>query len=195
MLPERSDKQQQQHLSQKVSAGRIVRAREIRSLREQRISGVLAPFRSIVGLPQPFGLCSEQPRCLLSAAANSFSSSSATKRVRGQGANSQSTRVRCRRRRRKAPSMQPSSNPPLPAVLHPRHASLGRAQRRRSATGAAVWPRQGQAPSHRGAAGRPTPRCGGSSRTSPTLAPHLPAPVYHPVGTQSCPPSRRTGRS
>ena len=63
------------------------------------------------------------------------------------------------------------------------------------ATGAAVWPRQGPPPPYRSAGGRPTPRCGGSSRTSPTLAPRLPAPTPRPVGTHRRPPSRRTGRS
>ena len=44
----------------------------------------------------------------------------------------------------------------------------------RSATGAAVGPRQGPPPPHRSAGGRPPPRCGGSSHTSPTLAPRPP---------------------
>ena len=85
--------------------------------------------------------------------------------------------------RRKAPSISPSSAPALPAVLHAHHAALRRAQCRRTATGAAVWPRQGPPPPYRSAGGRPTPRCGGSSRTSPTLAPRLPAPTPRPVGT------------
>ena len=97
--------------------------------------------------------------------------------------------------RRKAPSISPSSAPALPAVLHAHHAALRRAQCRRTATGAAVWPRQGPPPPYRSAGGRPTPRCGGSSRTSPTLAPRLPAPTPRPVGTHRRPPSRRTGRS
>ena len=100
-----------------------------------------------------------------------------------------------RGRRRKAPSISPSSAPALPAVLHAHHAALRRAQCRRTATGAAVWPRQGPPPPYRSAGGRPTPRCGGSSRTSPTLAPRLPAPTPRPVGTHRRPPSRRTGRS
>ncbi len=97
--------------------------------------------------------------------------------------------------RRKAPSISPSSAPALPIVLHARHAALRRAQRRRSATGTAVWPRQGPPPPHRSAGGRPPPRCGGSSRTSPTLPPHTPAPACRRDGTHSRPPSRRTGRS
>ena len=39
--------------------------------------------------------------------------------------------------------------PPLPAVLHAHPAALRRAQRRRSATGAPVWPWQGPPPPHR----------------------------------------------
>ena len=100
-----------------------------------------------------------------------------------------------RGRRRKAPSIQPSSNPTLPAVLHAHSAALRRAQRRRSAMGAAVWPRQGPPPPHRSAGGRPTTRCGGSSRAGPTLALCPPAPTCRPIGTHSHPPSRRTGRS
>ena len=56
-----------------------------------------------------------------------------------------------RGRRRKAPSISPSSAPALSIVLHACHAALRRAQRRRSAMGAAVWPRQGPPPPHRSA--------------------------------------------
>ena len=38
-----------------------------------------------------------------------------------------------------------------------------------------------------------TPRCGGSSRASPTLTPRLPACACRPASTHSYPPSRRTG--
>ena len=100
-----------------------------------------------------------------------------------------------RRWRRKAPSIQPISNPPLPAALPAHPATLRRAQRHRSATGAAVWPRQGPAPPHRSGGRRPAPRCGGSSRTSPTLPLHTPAPTCHRDGIYSRPPSRRTGHS
>ena len=58
-----------------------------------------------------------------------------------------------RGRRRKAPSTQPSSAPPMPACPSAHPAALQRAQRRRSATGAAVWPRQGPAAPHRAPAG------------------------------------------
>ena len=61
MLPERSDKQQQQQLSQKVSAGQAVSACEKGALREQRISGVLAPLSSFESLPLAFVMCSERP--------------------------------------------------------------------------------------------------------------------------------------
>ena len=90
----------------------------------------------------------------------------------------------------------PSSSAPAPPAALPAHpAAIRRTQRRRSATGAAVGPRQGPPPPHRSAGGRPPPRCGGSSRASPTLAPRPPAPTPRPVGTYSYPPSRRTGRS
>jgi hypothetical protein len=60
-----------------------------------------------------------------------------------------------RRWSRTAPSISPSSSPPLPAVLpaalHACHAALRRAQRHRSATGAAVRPWQGPPPPHRSA--------------------------------------------
>ena len=67
------------------------------------------------------------------------------------------------------------------AAAPPRAPPYGRGKASRRRTGAP--------------AGRPTPRCGGSSRTSPTLAPRLPAPTPRPVGTHRRPPSRRTGRS
>ena len=88
-----------------------------------------------------------------------------------------------------------SSAPALPAVLSAQPAALGRTQRRRSATGAAAWPRQGPPPPHRSAGGRPTTRCGGSSCASPTLAPRPPAPAHRPASTHSCPLSRWAGRS
>ena len=100
-----------------------------------------------------------------------------------------------RGRRRKAPRISPSSAPPLSAALHAHHAALGRAQRRRSATGATIWPRQGPPPPQGAAAGRATARCGGSSRANPTLAFHPPARMSRPDSTHSYLPSRWTGRS
>ena len=100
-----------------------------------------------------------------------------------------------RGRRRKAPSISPSSAPPLPAVLHAHHAALRRAQLRRCATGAAVGLRQGPAPPHRSAGERSAPRCGGSSRANPTLPQRPPAPASRADRTHSRPPSRSAGRS
>ena len=60
MLPERSGKQQQQQLSQKVSAGQAVRAGEKGALREQRVSGVLGPFGSCKSLALTSVMCSER---------------------------------------------------------------------------------------------------------------------------------------
>jgi len=100
-----------------------------------------------------------------------------------------------RGRRRKAPSISPSSAPPLPSVLHAHHAALRRAQLRRCATGAAVGLRQGPAPPHRSAGEGSAPRCGGSSRANPTLPQRTPAPASRADRTHSRPPSRRTGRS
>ena len=54
MLPERSDKQQQQQLSRKVSAGQAVSTCEKGALREQRISGVPGPFSSSKSLVLAF---------------------------------------------------------------------------------------------------------------------------------------------
>ena len=59
MLPERSDKQQQQQLSRKVSAGQAVSREEKRALREQRVSGVPGPFSSLQSLPPAFVMCSK----------------------------------------------------------------------------------------------------------------------------------------
>ena len=75
-----------------------------------------------------------------------------------------------RRRRRKAPSIQPSSNPPLPAVLHAHPAALRRAQRRRSATGAPRWWQGPPPPPHRS-------RC---QAADVALRRHLPAPPKLP---------------
>ena len=61
MLPERSGKQQQQELSQKVSAGQAVSKAQDGALREQRISGVHGPFSSFKSLPLAFVMCSERP--------------------------------------------------------------------------------------------------------------------------------------
>ena len=61
MLPERSGKQQQQQLSQKVSAGHAVRVGEKGALREQRISGVLGPFSSFKSLALAFVMFSDRP--------------------------------------------------------------------------------------------------------------------------------------
>ena len=61
LLPERSGKQQQQQLSQKVSAGQAVRVGEKGALREQRISGVLGPLSSFESLTLAFVMCSDQP--------------------------------------------------------------------------------------------------------------------------------------
>ena len=69
---------QQQWLSQQVPGKPTVWLGK-GALREQRIPGVPGPFSSVEGLSQPFALCSEQPRCYLSAATNSSSSSSARK--------------------------------------------------------------------------------------------------------------------
>ena len=90
-------------------------------------------------MPHPFALCSGQPRCLLSAAANSSSSSSATKRVSGQGASVQSTRVRCRRWRRRAPSTGPARPRCRPQSRTAPAAAPRRTRRRRSTLRAAVW--------------------------------------------------------
>ena len=60
MLPEPSGKQQQQQLSQKVSAGQAVRACEKGALREQRFSGVLRPLSSCESLPLAFVICSDR---------------------------------------------------------------------------------------------------------------------------------------
>jgi hypothetical protein len=54
MPPVRSGKQQEQQLSQKVSAGQAVKAGEEGALREQRISGVLDPFSSSKSLALAF---------------------------------------------------------------------------------------------------------------------------------------------
>ena len=59
MLPERGGKQQQQQLSQKVSAGQTVTAGGKGALREQRISRVLGPLSSIESLPLAFMMCSK----------------------------------------------------------------------------------------------------------------------------------------
>ena len=102
-----------------------------------------------------------------------------------------------RRWRRKAPSISPSSASPLPAVLHARYAALGRAQRRRCATRATSRPRQAPPPLCTGGAAteRPTPRCGGSSHTLPTLTPCLRPLAPRRPDTHSRPPSRSVGRS
>ena len=60
LLPERSGKQQQQQFSQKVSTGQAVRACEKGALREQRISGVLAPLSSFESLPLAFVMWSDR---------------------------------------------------------------------------------------------------------------------------------------
>ena len=145
MLPERGNKQQQQQLSQKVSAGQTVRADDYGALREQRIPGVPGPLSSVEGLPQPFAVCSEQPQCYLSAATNSSSSSLARKRVGGQGASVQSARVRCRRWRRRAPSTGPARPRCRPQSRTAPAAALRRTRRRRSTLRAAVWPQQAPA--------------------------------------------------
>ena len=80
---------------------------------------------------------------MLSAAATSSSSSSARNVSVDRSKRVQDTTVRCRGRRRKAPSISPSFAPPLPAVLYAHPTALRRAQRRRSATGATIGPRQG----------------------------------------------------
>jgi len=121
-------------------------------------------------LPQPFALCSEQPRCYLSAAANSSSSSSATKRVGGQGASVQSTRVRCRRWRRRAPSTGPARPRCRPQSRTAPAAALRRTRRRRSTLRATVWPQLVPPSPLRAGAERPTPRCG--------AAPARALPVY-----------------
>ena len=54
MLPERGGKQQQQQLSQKVSAGQTVQVGEEGALREQRISGVLGPLSTFESLALAF---------------------------------------------------------------------------------------------------------------------------------------------
>ena len=61
MLPERIDNQQQQQLSQKVSVGQTAKVGEEGALREQRISGVLGPFRSSKSLALAFVMCSKRP--------------------------------------------------------------------------------------------------------------------------------------
>ena len=139
-------------------------------MREQRIPGVLGPLSSVEGLPQPFALCSEQPRCYLSAAANSSSSSSATKRVGEQGASVQSTRVRCRRWRRRAPSTGPARPRCRPQSRTAPAAALRRTRRRRSTLRATVWPQLVPPSPLRAGAERPTPRCG--------AAPARALPVY-----------------
>ena len=60
MLAERSGKQQQQQLSQKVPTGQTVKACEKGALREQRISGVLGPFSSFKSLALASVMCSER---------------------------------------------------------------------------------------------------------------------------------------
>jgi hypothetical protein len=170
MLPERGNKQQQQQLSQKVSAGQTVRADDYGALREQRIPGVPGPLSSVEGLPQPFAVCSEQPQCYLSAATNSSSSSLARKRVGGQGASVQSARVRCRRWRRRAPSTGPAPPrccPQSRTALPPRYAAP-------AAAAAPCAPPYGRSPAppspHRAGGGRATSRCGATpARALPCL--------------------------
>ena len=59
MLAERSGKQQQQQLSQKVPTGQTVKACEKAALPGQRISGVLAPLSPFQSLPLAFVALSE----------------------------------------------------------------------------------------------------------------------------------------
>ena len=85
-----------------------------------------------------------------------------------------------RGRRQKAPSISPSSNPPLPAALPAHLAALRRAHHRRCATGAAVWPRQGPPPPHR-------------SQRAPDIAPAAAAPDRPPPYLPTSPHSRPAG--
>ena len=116
MLPERSGKQQQQQLSQKASTGQTITVGDKGALREQRISGVAGLFNLVESLSQRFALCSEQPRCYLSVAANSGCSNSARKGQWTRSKPVQSTRESSQGRRRTAPSSRPSSASPLPAA-------------------------------------------------------------------------------
>ena len=61
MLAERSGKQQQQQLSQKVPTGQTVKACEKGALREQRISGILGPLISFESLALAFVMCCDRP--------------------------------------------------------------------------------------------------------------------------------------
>jgi len=129
MLAERSGKQQQQQqqLSQKVPTGQTVKACEKGALREQRISGVLAPLSSFQSLPLAFVALSERPCCCLSVATNSSSSSSssssARKRQWTRGKQVQFTSVRGRRWRQTAPITSPGPTrhclPPRPCIPPP----------------------------------------------------------------------------
>ena len=119
----------------------------------------------------------------------------ATRDAAGNVSGNENAKQRRPRTAPKGTKLPPSSAPPMPACLLAHPAALQRAQRRHSATGAAVWPRQGPPQPYRSASGRSTPCCGGSSRTSPTLAPRPPAPASRPDSMHSYPPSRRTGRS
>jgi hypothetical protein len=124
MLAERSGKQQQQQLSQKVPTGQTVQACEKGALREQRISGVLAPLGSFQSLPLAFVELSERPCCCLSAATNSSSSSSsARKRQWTRGKQVQFTSGRGRRWRQTAPITSPGPPhrcpPPRPCIPPP----------------------------------------------------------------------------
>ena len=126
MLAERSGKQQQQQLSQKVPTGQTVKACEKGALREQRISGVLAPLSSFQSLPLAFVALSERPCCCLSVATNSSSSSSrssARKRQWTRGKQVQFTSVRGRRWRQTAPITSPGPPrhcpPPRPCIPPP----------------------------------------------------------------------------
>jgi hypothetical protein len=124
MLAERSGKQQQQQqLSQKVPTGQTVKACEKGALREQRISGVLAPLSSFQSLPLAFVALSERPCCCLSAATIISSSSSARKRQWTRGKQVQLTSVRGRRWRQTAPITSPGPTrrclPPRPCIPPP----------------------------------------------------------------------------
>ena len=107
---------------------------------------------------QPFALWLDQPRCLLSAAANRSSSSSARKRQQTKSMRVQSTRVRAvgGAERHRAPAhLRPAAAcRPLPVHL----AALRRACRRRcyAATHIPLYCRQGRAPQRGCQSARPT---------------------------------------
>ena len=107
---------------------------------------------------QPFALWLDQPRCLLSAAANRSSSSSARKRQQTKNMRVQSTRVRAvgGAERHRAPAhLRPAAAcRPLPVHL----AALRRACRRRcyAATHIPLYCRQGRAPQRGCQSARPT---------------------------------------